>query len=51
VIRMFIIDLEVKLLEEVQEYQESGRDLRELADILEVIDVLATQLGSSLRKY
>lgn len=42
-----ISGLEAKLLEEWQEFKESGRDLEELADILEVIDGLATHLGSS----
>lgn len=43
-----ILGLEAKLIEEFQEFKDSGRDLEELADILEVIDGLATQLGSSL---
>lgn len=38
--------LEAKLLEEFNEFIESGRDLEELADILEVVDGLAFHLGS-----
>lgn len=39
-------ELKKKLLEEVNEYLESG-ELAELADITEVVDALATAAGSS----
>jgi predicted house-cleaning noncanonical NTP pyrophosphatase (MazG superfamily) len=42
--------LQSKLVEEFNEFVESGKDLEELADILEVIDGLAYHLGSSLEE-
>lgn len=42
--------LQAKLLEEFQEFIDSGRDLEELADILEVVDGLAFHLGSSFEE-
>lgn len=42
----YVMELRKKLLEEVNEYLESG-ELMELADISEVIDALASAAGSS----
>ncbi len=43
----YLLLLDVKLKEEVGEYQESG-SLEELADILEVIHAIAAARGSSI---
>jgi predicted house-cleaning noncanonical NTP pyrophosphatase (MazG superfamily) len=39
---MLILALQEKLIEELREFDEGGRDLEELADILEVVDGLAS---------
>ncbi len=44
----FIVALQKKLLEEVEEFLHSDCDLEELADILEVVEALAAQMGSNL---
>ena len=43
----FIFELDRKLCEEVQEYQQS-KDIEELADILEVIEAICQARGCSL---
>jgi len=45
-----LVGLERKLMEEFEEFRDSGRDLEELADILEVVDGLAHHLGSSFER-
>lgn len=47
---MLILALQEKLIEELREFDEGGRDLEELADILEVVDGLAFHLGSSFEQ-
>ena len=39
---MLILALQEKLIEELREFDEGGRDLEELADILEAVDGLAS---------
>ena len=46
----FLIELDKKLGEELQEYYES-KSVEELADIVEVIQKIATLRGSSLEEF